>query len=185
MFQSEKPKRKRKPHLETEADIKRAYQDFYGRLLLILLTPAAILGAIFMLPVIIFNNMPDYSARYFAECSVSEADSIVRITSETTRINETTYSWRIQNGTWQTILLVKNDYRPAIANCNTVAFYGDGIIFYQGQDIAVLDANRQILRWQVSECDSVKTATVIDSGLNITCQSGLVLSINDTIVWDN
>lgn len=182
MLQSEKPKRK--PHLETEADIKRAYQDFYGRLLLILLIPACALGSLFMLPVIIFNNMPDYNASYFDVCNVSEGNRTVRIISETTLVNTTIYSWRVENNRWQDILTVETDYRRAV-DCEAVIFYGDSIIVYKGQNIGVLDGAREVSSWQFPECDSVETVAVVDSMLNIRCKNGREFSINDTIVWDN
>lgn len=186
MFQSEKPKLKRKPYLETEADVKRAYRDFHGRLLLILLIPACILSAIFMLLTILINNVynSDNHVNYFDECSISEGSYTVRVSSETTLITKTSY-WSVEDYNWQEILTVEHDYRHAVADCEAVIFYGDSVIVYEGQYVGILDAHNQVENWHFSACDTIETVTIVASSLNIVCENSREFSINDTIVWGN
>jgi hypothetical protein len=151
MYQFEKPKRQ--SPLETEEDIKRAYQNFYWRLILILMLPACILGSLFMLPVIVFNSVSDYAE---SSCRVSDNGRSIRITSATRGNNQITYQWSGDGGkTWRTIF--SDFYNPPYigVNCDSILF-DQGLTFvYYGIDIIMIADNATVTYQTACDGDSI------------------------------
>ncbi len=129
---------------QEEADFRAIIREFYWQLFIRLMMPALFLGTVLMTPVIISHHLPD---RLNATCTAYEGDFGLRIVSETTRTNLTSYYWTNNRGvSWQEVHVAEYEYQSARANCD-VFNYNDGLIaFYEGAQAIIIYPDGYVIK---------------------------------------
>lgn len=114
---------------QEETDFQAIIREFYWQLFIRLMMPALFLGIVFMIPVIISHHLPD---RLNATCTIYEDDFGLRIVSETTWTNLTSYYWTNNRGaSWQEVHVAEHEYQSARANCDVFDYNNGLIAFYE------------------------------------------------------
>jgi hypothetical protein len=148
--------------LETEEKIKREYRNFYWRLLFILMLPACLLGAIFMMSAIFLSRIGDTATSQieavFEDCFVSNSGRTVRISTEPYNHlkphenHRSIYSWLGDNDhQFKTILTISDSNYSVKDACKHVIFEQDFTLVYNGKDMVIV--NNAGLTAQSTACE--------------------------------